>query len=52
MFFSREKTLKDSELDQELLIVNDSNNNDIISIENKNNYLNKNIDENILFFNY
>ena len=43
---SKKKTLRDSELDQELLIVNDSNNNDIISIENRNNYLNENIDEN------
>ena len=41
----KKKTLRDSELDQEELIINDSNNNEIISIEKKNNFIND-IDDN------
>ena len=40
----QKKTLKDSELEQEFLIINESNNNEIIQIDNKNNYIND-IDE-------
>ena len=36
----KKKTLRDSELDQEEIIINDSNNNEIISIEKKNNFIN------------